>query len=843
MSRVAEFLAAIRLARRELRAGTKGLRVFLACLVLGVGAIAAVQSVSHGLVQGLAQDGRAILGGDLAFRLTYRPAETAALERLAAAGTLSTAAELRAMVRSSEELSHLVEIKAVDAAYPLVGAVRLEPALPLDQALAVVDGVPGAVVEPSVLSLLRIGVGATVRLGDGLFTVRAVIAAEPDRVGTGGVPLGPRVMVSLPALATTALIQPGSLIHWNHRVVLPPGRDAAALRQSLETEFPEAGWQVRTPREAAPQIGQFLDRLTLFLTLVGLTALLVGGIGIANGVRAFLEARRGVIATLRCLGSPARLVFMTYLVQIGLVAVGGICGGLVLGAVTPFVVQEVLAGLLPITPAFGIDPAGLALAAGFGLLTVLAFSLWPLGVVHQVSPAVLFRADTVPTHRAPPGPILATMLAAGLALAGLAVATASQPRLALWFLAGTATVFALFLAVGRLVVMVARRCGRPHGTRMRLAVANLHRPGNQTPAIVLSLGLGLTLLVTVTGMEASFGRMLADHLPRQAPAFFFIDLQPDQMPAFRTTVAAVDGTGAVKAVPALRGRITQVNGQPAEAALADPGQAWILRGDRGITFSEQIPDGSRLLAGDWWPADYRGEPLVSIYRSVADAFGIGVGATLGVNIMGRTLQAKVASIRDMNFLSLSLNFTLVFPPATLAGAPHTWIATVAAAPSAEGPLQAAVVGRLPNVSAVRVRETLGTVESVLDDIGAAVRGTAAVAVLAGVLVLAGALAAGQRRRLYDAAILKVLGATRIDLVLAHGIEYGLLGVITAVLAAGAGSLASWAVVTQVMVWPWSFDGTGVLATVAAGSALTVTIGLAATWWILRQPGARLLRNE
>ncbi|AWK87906.1 ABC transporter permease [Azospirillum thermophilum] len=848
-SRAGSLALALRLARRELRGGLKGFWIFLSCLALGVAAIAAVQSVSRSILDGLAGDGRAILGGDVAIRQLYTPPNPEQRAFLVSSGRLSQSVEMRAMARAPDQAgggearSSLVELKAVDDPYPLYGDLTLRDGGSLRDALALRDGRWGAVVEDGVLDRLGLKLGDTVLVGDGAFTLRGVIRREPDRASSNAFSLGPRLMVALGSMEATGLLQPGSLAYWNSKVALPSGSDPAAWQAALKERFPDAPWRVRDYTNASPQVERFIGRMTLFLTLVGLTALLVGGVGVGNAVRSHLDGRARTIAILKCVGAPGGLVFQLYLAQILILAALGIAVGLALGALAPLAFGRLLEDLLPVTARIGVYPGALAVAAVYGVLTALTFSLWPLGRAREVPAGALFRDVISPAGGRPRYPYLIAMALVAAALAALAVATAQNKLFAGWFVAGSIASFLAFRGAASLVIAGAARVGRPRRPGLRLALANLHRPGNPTGPVVLSLGLGLTVLVAIALVEGNFSRRVTETIPKDAPAFFFVDVQPDQRDTLRELVAGVPGTGGFEAVPSLRGRIESVNGTPAEQALKSPDQEWILSGDRGVTYSAGLPRQSTVVAGSWWPADYAGPPLVSIHQSVADAFGIGPGARLGVNILGRTITAEVANVRAADFTTLSINFVMVFAPGTLERAPQTWIATVRATPEAEAAVQRAVLQRFPNVTMVRVRDALDTVNTMLADIGTAVRVTAAITLAAGMLVLAGAVAAGHRRRVYDAVVLKVLGATRGDVLRAFLLEYGLLGLVTAAIAGVIGTLTAWAVLRFLMHWDWVFLPSAVLSTALLSTAVTLAFGFYGTWRALGQPSAPLLRNE
>jgi putative ABC transport system permease protein len=839
------WLQAARLARRELRGGIAGFRIFLACLVLGVAAIAAVQSLAAGILDGLREDGRQILGGDVALRLIFHQAtdeQRAYLDRTAEA--VSASVEMRSMARTPDTGdTALIELKAVDDPYPLYGSVALDGGGALAPALERRDGSWGAVVDPTLMDRLGLALGDRIALGEGRFEIRGIIESEPDRVSGNNFIFGPRVMVHREALAGTGLLRPGSMIYTHYKLRLAETRDLQAYVERLNREFPEAGWRVRTFANAAPQLARMLERVTLFLTLVGLTALLVGGVGVTNAVKAYLDGKIASIATLKCLGAGGPTIFRTYLLQI--LALGGLgtAIGLAIGAAVPVLAGGLVSDLLPVEVGVGVYPGILGAAALFGLLTAFTFSLWPLARAQAVPAGTLFRDLVAPEHGVPRGAAILATAAGGLGLAGLAVATSSDPWLALYFVIGAAGAVAAFQAAATLIVRGARAIGRPRRPALRLALTNLYRPGTPTAAVMLSLGLGLTVLVAIALIEGNMQRQVTENIPEDAPAFFFVDIQPDQIEDFRALMAGLPAAAGLETTPSMRGRIVAADGVPAQQALVDPEEAWLLRGDRGVTFTDGPKPDEEVIAGDWWPQGYDGPPQVSVYEDIADAFALGIGDTLTVNILGRDIRAEIANIRDIDWRSLSINFTMVFSPEPVSAAPHTYIATIRAPREAEADILRAVADAFPNVTAVRVRDALDTVNAVFVQIGQAVRAIAAVSLVAGTLVLAGAIAAGHRRRIYESVVLKVLGATRGDVLKAYALEYGLLGLLAAAIAAAVGTAAAWAVLTYVMGVDWTFLPSAVISTAALSTAITVAAGFVGTWLALGRKAAPLLRNE
>lgn len=843
---------AFRLARRELRGGLSGFRVFIACLALGVAAIAGVGSVSSALTRGLAEGGQDILGGDVALRLIHREATPEEFSYISDGTEVAVSAEMRAMARNAEEGAArgqtLVELKAVDNAYPLYGAMELSPQMPLEDALGTRDGHPGVVVEPNLLTRLDVAVGDFIRIGEEDFELRATIAHEPDRV-SDGFALGPRAMIAKDALAGTGLVQPGSLVEYYYRIRLGDNartsEGISAWVAALNERFPDAGWRVTDRSDSAPGVRRFVERVALFLSLVGLTALVVGGVGVANAVKSYLDGKREVIATFKCLGAPGALIFRIYLMQVMALAAVGIAIGLAIGMAAPFIVDRVAGDMIPIPAEMGVYGGPLLLAAAYGFLTALAFAIWPLARAREVPATGLFRDIIAPVRRLPRPVYVAATAGALFVLAALAVALAEERVFALWFVAGAACIFAVLRVAAEWIMDLAARAPRFRSPELRLALANIHRPGAPTPAVVLSLGLGLTLLVTVSLINGNLTGEIANELPERAPAFFFVDIQPDQTEELETFVENAPGVTGFERVPMLRGKIAAVNGVPADELEVAPEAQWALRGDRGITYSASLPEGSTLVRGEWWGEDYQGPPLVSFGEELAQGFGVKVGDTITVNVLGREITAEVANTRAIDWTSLGINFVLVFSPGMLSSAPHSVLATVEmdGSPEQEEALEREVTAQFPNITSVRVREALEAVNGLLENFSMAVRATGGVTLAAGVLVLAGAMAAGFRSRVRDAVVLKVLGATRVRILGIYIREYAALGLATALVAAVAGTAAAFVVITMVMEMPWRFLPGTLAFTILAATLVTVALGLLGTWRALSVPSAGVLRAD
>jgi putative ABC transport system permease protein len=839
---------ALRYAMRELRGGLRGFYVFIACIALGVMAIAGVGSVAASLSEGLAREGRTLLGGDVAFSLIQREAKPEEVAFLRSRGEVSVAATLRGMARTGDGRLALVELKAVDGAYPMLGELTLDPKMPVADLLTEHDGAFGAAVDSTLLARLDLKIGDRISIGSATFQIRSVVGTEPDKLA-GGLGLGPRFLVSEAALRATGLLQPGSLVRWIYRVKLPDNatddRAATALADDARAALPLAGWEIRSRGNASPQLERTISRFTQFLTLVGLAALLVGGVGVANAVKSHIDRRRDVIATFKALGATGRDVFTIYLTQVVVLAVIGSVIGLAVGAALPFIIVGAFGNLLPLPVVPALHQGKLAVSFAYGLLTALAFGLWPLGRVHDVPVAALFREAVSSEWHRPRWGYLAAMAVVIALLIAVAVGLAYDKRIAAVFVASSVLVFALLRGIAAGLMALARRLPRTRITMLRLAIANIYRPGALTPSVVMSLGLGLAVLVTITQIDGNLRRQFLAALPDRAPSFYFIDIPTAEADRFGAFLKETAPQSRIEDVPILRGRIVAARGVKAEDLKASTDTEWVLQSDRGLTYTGDIPRGSKIVEGEWWGADYDGPPRVSMEKKIADGLKLKIGDEIVVNVLGRDIPATIGNLRNVDWQSLGINFVLVFSPNAFKGAPHTHIATLTENhpdPAGDARIIKSVADAFPTVTSVRVREALESIGTMVTNLVLAIRGASAVTLISAILVLGGALAAGHRHRVYDAVILKTLGATRARLLGAYALEYLIIGFATAVFGVIAGSVAAWLIVTRLMTLSFIWQAGSAAGVVAVALIVTVGLGLAGTLLALNQKPATVLRN-
>ncbi len=828
----------MRLALRELRGGLAGFRVFLLCLALGVAAIAAVGLVRDGIRRGLSEQGAVLLGGDAEMQFTYRRASGQEQAWMTAhAAAVSEMIDFRSLAVAGEERA-LTQVKAVDDNWPLVGQVGLSQGT-LAQALAVQAGTPGAVMEQVLADRLGLTLGARFRLGTQEFHLGAILTREPD-TATAGFALGPRTVVRTEDLANSGLLAQGTLYQAHYRLKLAAGTDLETLKRQAQAAFGATGMAWADRRHASPGVERFVDRMGAFLILVGLAGLAVGGVGVASAVRAYLEGKTATLATLRVLGAEGGLIFRVYLIQIGVLAGLGLIGGLILAAAGVLAAAPLIAAALPFPVEFGPSPRPLAEAALYGALSALLFTLWPLARAERLRAAALYRGGT---GGWPGASRVLMMVLVAAALIGAAVWLSGTWKLALGTLGGVAGALAALGVTALGLRALARRLGRAPLLRghlvLRAAIAALGAPRGETVAAVLSLGLGLSVLATVGQIDSNFRAAIIRDLPERAPSFFVLDIQDDQLPAFRALLAGNPAVSKVESAPMLRGIITRINDRPAREVVDDH---WVVMGDRGITFSDVPPRGTRITAGEWWPAHYAGPAQISFAADEAREMGLHLGDRITLNILGRDIEATITSLRKVDFSGAGMGFVTTINPAAVKGAPHSSIATIYAEPAAEAGILRALSEQFPNITAVPVKEAISRAADALSAIGQATRWAAAAVLITGLAVLVGAAAAGERAREYEAAVLRVLGASRRRILASFALRAALTGVLAGLVALLVGAAAGWAICRFVMEVPYAFEPVSAMTIVGGGMVATLAAGLAYAIRPLSARPAAVLRS-
>jgi putative ABC transport system permease protein len=824
------------LAWRETRGAWRHFGYFFACITLGVSALVGVGSFADSLERTVARSAKSLMGGDVEVRSTQPlPADVATLIAPQISEIATTRVrELVAMAQAGPSQSHIVELKAVEPGYPFYGALVTEPARPLETLIG--DG--RALVHDSLLARFGLKLGDRFHVGDLELTIAGVIQKEPDRA-IGVFSLGPRVLIAGADLDRTGLIRPGSRVRYRTLVRLPEGRDAQAFRDRLAAALP-AGQRVSTYGQAQPGLRRFWDQLTMYLGLTGLVALMVGGIGVAVSVNAFVRQKLASIAILRALGAGWRPLLAAYLLQTALLGLGGSALGALLGSAVQPLLAPALTRLLPIelTLSFSLRAVLSGLAMGVGV--TLLYALWPLLQIRHVRPALVLRMDVEPRLRGRRPWATALPIAAGLA--SLALWQAGSWKIGALFAGGLAAALLLLALGARLVIALARRV-RWRSPAWRQGAANLHRPGSHAGPVLVSLGLAVMLVVSIALLDRSLRAQLVDRAPGSAPAFFFIDIQTDQAEPFARLVAAQGASGPAELTPVVRSRLAAVNGASIDERPRRE-DAWYLTREYVLTWAKVAPGHNTVVAGRWWtPEEAAREPLISVEEEIARQLGVRLGDTLTFDIQGVPVSARVTSLRHVDWRSLTSNFFVIFSPGALDGAPSTFIATVGVRPEQENRLQSAVVAAFPNITAIPIREVLERVSAMLDQIALAVRLVAAFSIGAGLIVMAGALAITRQQRLYQSVILKALGATRGFVSRVFAVEYALLGAAAGLAGSALAALLAWAVLRFALDVPWRWAPGTLLAGVATATALALLVGFFGTRRLLGRRPLGVLRSE
>lgn len=832
-------------ALRDLRGGVRGIGIFLLCLALGVGAIGGVNGLNQAIVSGLAANGRALIGGDIEIRqaaVALDDQQWAKIHELAA--QVSHSVVLRAMAippKAGADRRVMVELKTLDQPYPLVGQLELEPNQNLTQALAPKDGKPAILLDPVLLPRLGLAIGDDLKLGKTLFKISGTIVHEPDK-NTNSFAIAPRAMIAADHLSATGLADVGSVLTHHVRIVTREGDNPAQIADALKQSFPEAGWYIRDLRNADPALSRFLERFSVYLTLVALAALTIGGIGVGAAVRHHLDTKTSTIATLKCLGASASQIFALYLSQVMLVASVGVALGLILSVSVPYLVPMMAGDDLARMAQGGFYPASLVLAAIYGMLIALLFALWPLGRAREIPAASLFRDIVNPGRTWPGWPYFAGLATILGLLVGLTLWTSDQAPFARQAMGGIVLALAAYWLVGHFIILAAKAVGRPRRPLLRMALSNLTRPGAPTLSVTLSMGAGLTVLVAVAQLEASLQREVARDIPDKAPAFLFLDIKSEQGPLISQSIGKLAPDARFVTAPAVAGRILKVKDVPIEQVVVDPKGEWLQRREFTMSWQKTLTPEQKILSGDNWVPEYRGPPLVSFSKRHADYLGLKIGDKITFSILGRPIEAIVANLRDIDWVSGGISFLAIFGPGVIDKAPLMQAGAVFVEPDKRELLFSTIAADFPNVTAVRIQDVLNTVAELIGRIANAVRATAALTLAAGLLVLAGAVAAGHRRRVYDSVVMKVLGANRRMILSAYLIEFALMGLAVAGFAVVLGAFGAGLIVEFVMQSDYTFEPVTAFASAVLGIVVVMAFGLFGTWRALSVKPMGVLRS-
>lgn len=828
--------SAWRIARRDLSARFRGLRLLLVCLFLGTMALTAIGSLTDAIESELSDRGAELLGGDLQVSVWQRGLSEQERRALANNGLLSEGTRLQAMARRGD-MAVPIEVKAVDVAYPLYGALKLEDGRSVGK-----PALEEAWLSRDAAERLGAKSGDQIAIGTQRVTVGGIIAFEPDRLGEG-FQLGPTVIVDARLPSSAGLLAPGSMYRTKVRLKLPAGQSPQIVGEAFTDRFSANGFELRTRDQASPGADRFVQRMGDFLTLVGLAALVIAGIGIGGGVSSYLDARRNSIATLKILGATTSDIARIYTLEIAAAALAGSAAGLLAGVALTPLLGFALQGLLPVAGGVLIAPGAIALALGYALLVALIFAAPPLLRARRFPAMALMRARVSPLARDRTALIV---VALGLAaIAALALLTAKDRLLTGGFLAGAAAAFGVLAFAGWGLRRIAGALPRPRNPVARAALANLHRPGSATGTLVTALGFGLAAFVLLAAVQTAIDGTITKRVPAQAPDYFVLDLPKDRASQFEALVRRSDPSAETRLVPMLRGAVLAYGPEGEMTRTADlediPEGGWALRGERGLTYADRLPEGNTITAGRWWPRGSQGAE-VSVDEEFAAAVGLELGDLITFGVLGTEVTATVTSLRRVDWQTMGFNFVFVLSPTVLANAPHNLSATVdLAARTPTGPLLQGMVRAFPSSSVIEVGGIMRQARTLLEQVGLATLAAAGVTVLAGIAVLLGAIAAARAQRSYDTVVLRVLGASRWQVLALLLAEYALLAGVLALVALALGGFAGWLVIVKLFEFDWLPDWGVVAATLGAGLAAVILFATLASLPLLRARPAQALR--
>ncbi|WPZ32332.1 FtsX-like permease family protein [Thalassobaculum sp. OXR-137] len=815
------------LLRAEIGFGILGLRLFMACVVIASAMLGLIWLLSAGLAGAMDDNAKRILGGDVAVTVVNAPLDdgtAASLERIGRTSRVvelrSTAAAATADAEAARRMT--VELKAVDRAYPLVGTVELSGGRDLQAALDGEDGLPGAVVEPGLLARLGLAVGDSLRIGDLTFRIRDTLIREPDRLSAGSFLVGPRVLIALDRLEATGLTGRGSLTEFRTRISFPADAATPDRLQAVQAAEPDRGWEFQTPDDAAERVREVTNRTMTFLGIAGLAAFAVGLTGAWAAVALWIGRRHRTIAQYRLSGATGTTVVALHAALVAIAAAIALAVGLTVAAIGAVLLLEMLTARLHLlwTPGDLGGQIGLvALTLSLGLAGALVAGL---SAITRIAPLRAMRGDTAATglrHRDGIVAVGLLALSVSLAIAGL-----PNPAMAVAAAGGLAAVAVLLALLGAAIAGAAGRI--PANGFLALAVRQGFDSRRAVMLRTVALGIGIAGITGVVAVQHSLQAAFETQIPEKAPALVLLDVQAPQVELISTRVADDPALGGLQATPFMRTRLLKVNGRPVEEALVDPDKDWVIDGDRSFSWSA-APTGAELLAGEWWPADYDGPPLISAEEDVMQAFDLKPGDRVTYSVLGRVFTSDVANIRKEYHRTMRPEFLVIASPEPFRNAPHGWIVSLQGSDSAALNTFTSELARdAPNVTVIDVRRLVSDATEVVEG---AILGTlmiAAILLLAGALSLAATVSADIDARRSEAVALSIVGATRREISLARLCETAATGLAAALVGGSAGLIGSWWIADGALRVDWIPGLAAVLLPAILGVLTSIAAGLA-----------------
>lgn len=838
------FAIAYKLAKSEVRHGWRHFAVFLACLVLGVAIMASIHSFGAIIQNSFKTEAQSLLGGDLEIRIRGVAATDEQRRFIDKYGKVSYVSNLRSMLHF-DDAHTLVEVKGVDSSYPLLGKLQFQEDIPKEE----VFKNNGIAVDKILLSQMGLKIGDEVKIGAGSYTVRATLKTEPDR-SVQIFSFGPRVMMSHASLEVSQLVSTFSLVEHRYRVVVPKNVTAdeiykEVVQNELNNRFPENSWRTSLGTDANTMIKRFLTQLLSFMTLSSLATFLIAGIGIGSSVRSYLQKKSQTIAVLKVQGASRKIVFTTYaLVVAFLVIMGGVLGSAISMVITTSFMPMIAEILPSIKGQSGIHIPSLLLSVWYGFLVAYLFSITALLSAVNIRPSLLFRSKTGILSFRKDNVVCAVIAIFSLLLIGTLLVNSDDKI----FMSGSIIIiflsFGLFYLCGIFIKYLAQKI-HVKTPWLKLALGNIYRPGSTSGTVIYAIGISLTVLIALTLTEANFQNRIQRLMEEKAPSLFIIDIQPHQKEGLEQLLFKYAEADQIMLYPMSRGRIIKINGKPVSEVNVSEDIDWAVRGDRGLSYSAKPPENANIIKGAWWEEDYKGKPLLSVDVRFLEGMGIDIGDTMTVSILGKEITAEITSAREIDYSTFQLNFAMILSPGVIEKFPRTSLATIHLDKNSnkEFELASRIAQEFPGATAIRTKEVVDLVHTMMTHIATALKITVAISLFAGLLVLTSALTATIEQRMYDVAILKVLGARRSDILKSCTVEWMILALATSLIASCIGTLSAYFINARLRNTEFLVMPEVTISTVALCIVIIWLIGYAGNRRLFNFRVAGLLRNE
>lgn len=842
-----------RMAIRETRASWKRLLFFFVCISVGVAAIVALRSVIQSVRVVFDAEAKALIAGDIVIG-TNRDWPAGVRERIeqrlqeAGATVWTETVETPTMVRPADPtkpVARMAELRGVQSGYPLYGEFVLQDGVPFTHALVEQHG---AVVRPELLTTLGLRVGDQIAIGQATFTIRAILIKEPGR-GMGGFSLGPRIIVDFADIPSTGLLGFGSRAARQLLAKVAPGNDdrvdalARDLRRDLRQEFINP----RSYKSTEDQVGRNFERAENYLSLVGLIIVILGGIAVSSVTRVFILQKIRSIAVLKCVGARSGQIIAVYVAQVSALGLAGSLLGVAVAravvASIPFAVGD--SSSLLAEAHYGVSGSAAAQGIGIGVLVSLLFSIAPLLQIRFIKPSLLLRDETTRRRRDWVGGVVLVAVAA--ALVALTAWQAASLRIGLIVCASFAGLAFVLLGVGRALVAAVEPLTRSRSFSLRHAVLHLSRPGNQTRVILLAVGLGAFFIVGVRSLQSTLLHEFSVQVSDSSPDMFLLDIQQGQVEGVRAFLSdAAHGAGDFQIIPVMRARVVGVAGRETNLDdVQDVRRRGSLAREYTITFRDHLESNEKIIDGAFWSGPSP-EPEVSIERTIHERFNIDVGDSIRFDILGRSIVARVTSVRDVEWRETrNGGFMFLFRPGALDNAPHNYVAPLKGPrqPADRARFQHDLVERYPNVSVIDFHDVLETIRDVMSKVTLAITVVGGLVLFSGALILVGAVAMTKFQRVYEAAIFKTLGANTRTITRMLLFEYGVLGTLAGLVGSMGAIALTWGVTRYALEIPWRVFPREHIAGVVVTAALVALIGVASSLDVLRNKPLATLRSE